>query len=605
MPTIISLENTTQEMHTLIGRKAVQLALLHQHFPVPRTVILTNNLFQQFLEQTGIKKEAEKIVASLKGTNAEGLGSAGNLLKERILATSIPEEILEEIKEAYAMLAGTENTVQKYGEDTLRPLIAVRPSPVGYDCKDLHTSILNIRGIERLQKAILLCWASFYSSNALEYRLHHLSGNTGAGFALLLQQMIDSQAAGVLQTQYKMNPEEVYIIGCKGLGSALANGMIAVDQYFITKKTLRIAAIEIGKQTFMLERDRETDKTTKVYLQSEYAEKQKIADRHLGELTLLSEKIEALFGKPQVVDFAIAKEQIFILGVYEPEWYKEQLQHILSAINKQEAVQVQEPGEEEKEEQQEEEISYGIVEELDKDQLVQVALNGENDREMQKSVVVEDKQQNSGQPLRMFTAPAPSNFIFSHAPSSASFLTEPLSQEAAEGPKEEQPEQYPEKTQPMNSAKKTETELSDVNEVILSIDPFALEQEMANAAFRWEQERSEVHKTGEEPQETVPQKSEDKQHEEKRKELDKFADFHVDIADKRFEGELTAVQKAAGTLIIHCFKELKQKLPREQWVTKPELRYVTVLAQNYSEKNITPTKEQVLYALNVVEKLQK
>lgn len=586
MPTIISLENATQDMVSLVGRKAVQLATLQKHFVVPKAVIITNTLFQQFLEQTGIKKDAEKMNSLLK-IKPEEISTAANLLKERILTTSFPEEIFEGIKEAYAMLSSDAHpNLQKSSGVSKDSLVAVRPSPLGYDRKDIHTSILNIRGIDRLQKAVLLCWASFFSHTALEYRLQHLSENTPSGFAIILQQMVDSQAAGILHTQYKMNPKEVYIIGCKGLGSALTNGLIAADQYFITKKSLRIAAIERGKQTFMLEREKESDKTIKVYLQSEYAEQQKIADRHLGELTLLSEKIEAFFGKPLVVDFAIANEQIFFLGAYEPEWYKEQMQRILDATNKQDATQEQEVQEEGKEAQQkEEEISYGIVEELDKDQLVQVAVDGENESYLQKSVILETKQQNIPLLLRMSNTTRPSTTIFSRTRSSRAESNEPLFQEATE-------------------EQKTETKTTDVNEIISGIDPFALEQEMANAAVQWEQKRSEVRKAEEELQQKNPEKSEAKEQPERKEEIE-LPPVPITLADKRYESELTTVQKAAGTLIIHCFKELKQKLSREQWVIRPELRHITVLAQNYTEKNVPPTKEQVLYALNIIEKLQK
>lgn len=605
MPTIIPLENATQDMVSLVGRKAVQLATLQKHFLVPKAVIITNTLFQQFLEQTGIKKDTEKMSSLLK-IKPEEISTAANLLKERILTTSLPEEVFEGIKEAYAMLSSDAHSpLQKSYDVRKDSLVAVRPSPLGYDRKDIHTSILNIRGIDRLQKAILLCWASFFSPTALEYRLQYLSENTPSGFAIILQQMVDSQAAGILHTQYKMNPQEVYIIGCKGLGSALTNGLIAADQYFITKKSLHIAAIERGKQTFMLEREKESDKTIKVYLQSEYAEQQKIADRHLGELTLLSEKIEAFFGKPQVIDFAISNEQIFFLGAYEPGWYKEQMQRILEATNKHYVTQEQDLQEEGKKAQQkEEEISYGIVEELDKDHLVQVAVDGENESYLQKSVILETKQQSIPLLLRMSNTTRPSATIFSPARSSRAESNEPLFQEATEEQKEELPNQYPEERQYTNTLQKAETKTTDVNEIISSIDPFALEQEMANAAVQWEQERSEVRKAEEEQQQKNPEKSEAKEQPERKEEIE-LPPVPVTLANKRYESELTTVQKAAGTLIIHCFRELKQKLPREQWVIRPELRHITVLVQNYSEKNVPPTKEQVLYALSVVEKLQK
>jgi len=68
--------------------------------------------------------------------------------------------------------------------------------------------------------------------------------------------------------------------------------------------------------------------------------------------------------------------------------------------------------------------------------------------------------------------------------------------------------------------------------------------------------------------------------------------------------EISTIQKASGNIIIQCFKEYKEKIPQEQWTSHPELRHLAVLAKNFTDNKIPPTKEQLQYALDAVERIK-
>src|SRR3989338_6640307 len=260
----------------------------------------------------------------------------------------------------------------KTGEE---PIVVLRSSPIHNEQANMHESMLGIQGMQNIENAILQVWASFYNPEAISVMIKNKieeqkkeepkQTQKEMQFAIIIQKMIDSQSSGVIHTSYKMNKEEVLILGCKGLGIALNSGLISPDKYFITKKSLNIASIEVGKQPFMLERDFDTNKIAKIYMQEEYSKKQKITDRHIGELTLLGNTIEKIFGKPQEVDFAIYKEVISILGARDAEWYNESLK---KAVQSQKIPEWKEPTPEEVE-QKEKEISTSITQELEQDTL--------------------------------------------------------------------------------------------------------------------------------------------------------------------------------------------------------------------------------------------
>jgi hypothetical protein len=663
---IVTLKTATKESFSLIGHKVVNLALLSQQCNVPQAIILTNNAFQEYLETTGLKKKIDLLLATNDTSTVDVRTKVANDIKELIIEKQLPESLAEEIHEAYVALNIQQeqslNELMEQNEKT--PCVSVRPSPIGYDGKDLHSSILNIRGINRLKRAILFCWASFYSPEALEQkeeRKQEDKKESKTGFAIIIQKMVDAQVAGELHTQYKMNQNEVLIKACKGLGSALSTGLIVPDKYFITKENLAIANIEIGKQTFMLERDIDTDKTTKVYLQDAYAKKQKLSNQYIGELTLLSKKFEQIFGKPQVVDFALHKEVLYILGSHEPQWYHEKLQkEIEEKKREKEVAERNRPATEEEVQKKQEEISYGIVEELDKDDLISKTLEQphqepheqpqveeqvghEVGKEEEKGVVVEPQTS-----ISQIQTKEPESQMQQLESEQQQQVTQPTNQEPTEE-KEERGEETMTETskekiqekvaamtatvqeiqKPQEPEKTTLTELDvmekkeeqylskikeekgevDINDLVLSIDPDALEQEMATQTIieneeipvlpiQQEQPRSQV--VTEEIQPTMQHaiKQEPEMHTEV------VSEQQPSIQEQQAR-ELTDIEKASGAMIIQCFKEAKGQIPKEDWGHNPDIRHLAVLAQNYVEKKIAPTTEQVQYAMSALENLKK
>jgi phosphoenolpyruvate synthase/pyruvate phosphate dikinase len=350
---IVLLKNATEKQ--IGGQKALNLAILSQKFPVPSGFVITANTFQSFVANSGILKKINELLPTVTENTIQSIST---LIQDLILTAQIPEEMIAELHDAYYSLNMEENhSLQEMMDKSHEPFVIVRPSPM-HNEKGLHASFVGISGMENLQTTILQCWASFYSEEALAAGI-----NKEPQFAVIVQQMIDSTSSGVLHTSYKMNSQEVLILACKGLGNVLSTGLIVPDRYFITKQSLNIASIEVGKQPFMIEKDKESHKITKVYLQEEFSKKQKISDKHIGELTLYSKEIENVFPRPMEVDFAIFKDTIYFVNCVEAEWLKQKPEIVVASKPLQEMSL-------EEIEKKEDEISHHITEELEQDLLI-------------------------------------------------------------------------------------------------------------------------------------------------------------------------------------------------------------------------------------------
>ena len=92
-------------------------------------------------------------------------------------------------------------------------------------------TFLNVVGIEDLVKAVRNCWSSMGSEAATVYRATH-AVNDDATMAVVTQQMVDAQCAGVMFTQHpvRSDVDRIVVEVVAGLGEALVSGEVTPDR---------------------------------------------------------------------------------------------------------------------------------------------------------------------------------------------------------------------------------------------------------------------------------------------------------------------------------------------------------------------------------------
>ena len=89
--------------------------------------------------------------------------------------------------------------------------VAVRSSGVAEDAAEAsyagqHDTFLNVVGVQEVVAAVERCWRSLDSERATAYRARH--GRADAGLAVVVQRMVDADAAGVLFTADPVTGDE-------------------------------------------------------------------------------------------------------------------------------------------------------------------------------------------------------------------------------------------------------------------------------------------------------------------------------------------------------------------------------------------------------------
>jgi len=123
--------------------------------------------------------------------------------------------------------------------------VAVRSSATAEDLPEAsfagqQESFLNIRGPEALIEACRLCFASLYTDRAIIYRQQQGFSNIPIALSIGIQQMIESDAAGVMFTLDTESgfPDVVLINAAWGLGETIVKGSVTPDRYMVYKPFL-------------------------------------------------------------------------------------------------------------------------------------------------------------------------------------------------------------------------------------------------------------------------------------------------------------------------------------------------------------------------------
>lgn len=172
-----------------------------------------------------------------------------------------------------------------------------------------QSTFLNIQGEDELLQAVKKCWASLYNQRAIYYRSHSMGQLLGGSIAVIIQDMIDANTAGVLFTSNPVtgNTNEIIIEAAFGLGEAVVSGAITPDHIVINKNGTLIDT-EIAKQEWGYFR---VDGST-VAKAIDYGGNPCLSADEALELARLGQRIEQYYRMPMDVEWAI-DDKIHIL----------------------------------------------------------------------------------------------------------------------------------------------------------------------------------------------------------------------------------------------------------------------------------------------------
>ena len=235
LPDILWLEEIRKEDIAAVGGKGASLGEMAViGLPVPRAFVVTSHAFRRFLIETGLEDTLFDNFENLNVEDNHALEQAAQKAKEAVLRVLMPSSLQENIRLAYQ------------GMDEGGMIVAVRSSATAEDLPDAsfagqQETYLNIKGTDNLLKAIQMCWASLYGARAIYYRAKQGFDDRGVNIAVVVQQLVHSEKAGVMFTTHPVTGEPLTIIeGSWGLGESVVSGSVSPDKYVFDQRTGKV-----------------------------------------------------------------------------------------------------------------------------------------------------------------------------------------------------------------------------------------------------------------------------------------------------------------------------------------------------------------------------
>ncbi len=298
----------------LVGGKGASLArLARAGLPVPDGFHITTDGYKQFVAENDLQPRLLAALTAIDATQPATLETASTAIRVLFAAAPIPVNIAEEIRAAYLALPNPKSPIPNP-----RLAVAVRSSATAEDLPDAsfagqQDTYLNIRGAEAVLDAVKRCWASLWTARAIGYRARQGIAPESVSLAVVVQQLVPAEAAGILFTANPLNGrrDELAINAAWGLGEAIVGGLVTPDTYVVAKATGQVISREVADKQVM------TVRTEQGAAEQPVPEAQRRAPAlnatQIAQLAQLAQRIEMLYGAPQDIEWCWAEEHFHIV----------------------------------------------------------------------------------------------------------------------------------------------------------------------------------------------------------------------------------------------------------------------------------------------------
>ena len=226
---ILNFDEIKKEDVLIAGGKGANLGeMTSAKINVPRGFVITADDYRDFLKENSIDIFIENEIKK-SGNDEKVLLNVADDFRTKIKSGKFPTLLENAIREKYFNLG-----------DNVR--VAVRSSATAEDLPDAsfagqQETYLNVRGLDDVLEQVRSCYASLWGNRAVSYRLHQGYGQSSVSIAVIIQEMVESEKAGVLFTVNPVSKKEneMQINASYGLGESVVSGRVTADSYIVDK----------------------------------------------------------------------------------------------------------------------------------------------------------------------------------------------------------------------------------------------------------------------------------------------------------------------------------------------------------------------------------
>lgn len=285
---VVPLAAVGSEDVALAGGKGANLGeLVRAGFPVPPGFVVTTDAYARVAEELDI-------VGWYEAGDAEAIRAA-------LASVAVPADLHSRIVDAYDALG--------------RGQVAVRSSATAEDLPGAafagqQDTYLGIVGADAVVDAVRRCWASLWADRAIAYRKRLGIAPGEVAIAVVVQSLVDADAAGVLFTADPVTGHRGRFVldASAGLGESVVSGLVTPD-HLVLDEHGSLLSWTPGRREVVI---RPTADGVRHEAGTATAEPL-LQPAQIAALAQLGADVQAHFGRPQDLEWAVADGTVFLL----------------------------------------------------------------------------------------------------------------------------------------------------------------------------------------------------------------------------------------------------------------------------------------------------
>jgi phosphoenolpyruvate synthase/pyruvate phosphate dikinase len=303
---VLGFEEIDRAQVALVGGKGATLGELSKinGIRVPAGFCVTTEAFHRMMaEAPSLDARLDKL-SRLEPDDRDAIRTISAEVRQTLEGISISDDVADAITRQLVQLGD-------------RAAYAVRSSATAEDLPSAsfagqQDTYLNVVGPAAILQHVSRCWASLFTDRAVTYRLRNGFDHRKVSMAVVIQQMVFPQAAGVLFTADPVtsNRKVASVEASFGLGEALVSGRANPDVY-------NVRGVEVVERTIAAKQLAihvlPAGGTHEQAIDPDHQQQPALTDAQVVELAQLGRQIEAHFGCPQDIEWCLVDDDFHVV----------------------------------------------------------------------------------------------------------------------------------------------------------------------------------------------------------------------------------------------------------------------------------------------------
>src|SRR3954454_2918366 len=303
---VLGFQEIDQTQVAVVGGKGAHLGELSriEGLRVPAGFCVTTDAFQRIMAEAPSIDDRLDRLSRRQPDDREAIRALSAEIRRTLEGIAIPDDLAAAITRPLARL----------GEQAA---YAVRSSATAEDLPTAsfagqQDTYLNVVGPAAILRHVSRCWASLFTERAVTYRRRRGIDHRAVHMAVVVQQMVFPDAAGILFTADPVtgNRRVVSVEAAFGLGEALVSGLTSPDVYKV--RDGEVAGATVGSKAVAVEASSAGGIVERAVEPRRRAERA-LSDDQVLRLAAIGRRIEAHFRRPQDIEWCLVDDEIEVV----------------------------------------------------------------------------------------------------------------------------------------------------------------------------------------------------------------------------------------------------------------------------------------------------